>query len=415
MIKMSNLKNVINLKFITVKIIFLIVVIVLVRIARFNIATNEFNEKTVNQEDKQVLHVNTKPNGEMRAVWVPYMTLDLKGDYSESSFRRKFDEIATSAKNMHLNTLIVQVRPYADALYKSALYPWSHLLTGEQGRDPGYDPLEYMVRKSHELDLKIHAWINPLRIQKNNVPEKLSIENEYFKLKDDQDKVFEVNNEKYFNPAYPQNRARIIDGVKEIVEKYSIDGIQFDDYFYPDSDGDFDKISFDSYRNNAKENPLSLHDWRCANIDSLVCGVYSAIKSVCPIVQFGISPQGNIQNDLKIGADVQKWCSSPGYVDYICPQLYVSLQHPSFPFEKMASQWHDVVKCNNIDLYYGLGVYKAGSDMDQGTWKNSDDILQKQIEYGRSNNMNGFMLYSWDYLFKPETQPEVLNVLKTIT
>lgn len=412
---MSNLKNVINLKFITVKIIFLIVVIVLVRIARFNIATNEFNEKTVNQEDKQVLHVNTKPNGEMRAVWVPYMTLDLKGDYSESSFRRKFDEIATSAKNMHLNTLIVQVRPYADALYKSALYPWSHLLTGEQGRDPGYDPLEYMVRKSHELDLKIHAWINPLRIQKNNVPEKLSIENEYFKLKDDQDKVFEVNNEKYFNPAYPQNRARIIDGVKEIVEKYSIDGIQFDDYFYPDSDGDFDKISFDSYRNNAKENPLSLHDWRCANIDSLVCGVYSAIKSVCPIVQFGISPQGNIQNDLKIGADVQKWCSSPGYVDYICPQLYVSLQHPSFPFEKMASQWHDVVKCNNIDLYYGLGVYKAGSDMDQGTWKNSDDILQKQIEYGRSNNMNGFMLYSWDYLFKPETQPEVLNVLKTIT
>lgn len=412
---MSNLKNVINLKFITVKIIFLIVVIVLVRIARFNIATNEFNEKTVNQEDKQVLHVNTKPNGEMRAVWVPYMTLDLKGDYSESSFRRKFDEIATSAKNMHLNTLIVQVRPYADALYKSALYPWSHLLTGEQGRDPGYDPLEYMVRKSHELDLKIHAWINPLRIQKNNVPEKLSIEKEYFKLKDDQDKVFEVNNEKYFNPAYPQNRARIIDGVKEIVEKYSIDGIQFDDYFYPDSDGDFDKISFDSYRNNAKENPLSLHDWRCANIDSLVCGVYSAIKSVCPIVQFGISPQGNIQNDLKIGADVQKWCSSPGYVDYICPQLYVSLQHPSFPFEKMASQWHDVVKCNNIDLYYGLGVYKAGSDMDQGTWKNSDDILQKQIEYGRSNNMNGFMLYSWDYLFKPETQPEVLNVLKTIT
>lgn len=415
MIKMSNLKNVINLKFITVKIIFLIVVIVLVRIARFNIATNEFNEKTVNQEDKQVLHVNTKPNGEMRAVWVPYMTLDLKGDYSESAFRRNFDEIATSAKNMHLNTLIVQVRPYADALYKSALYPWSHLLTGEQGRDPGYDPLEYMVRKSHELDLKIHAWINPLRIQKNNVPEKLSIENEYFKLKDDQDKVFEVNNEKYFNPAYPQNRARIIDGVKEIVEKYSIDGIQFDDYFYPDSDGDFDKISFDSYRNNAKENPLSLHDWRCANIDSLVCGVYSAIKSVCPIVQFGISPQGNIQNDLKIGADVQKWCSSPGYVDYICPQLYVSLQHPSFPFEKMASQWHDVVKCNNIDLYYGLGVYKAGSDMDQGTWKNSDDILQKQIEYGRSNNMNGFMLYSWDYLFKPETQPEVLNVLKTIT
>ena len=179
---MSNLKNVINLKFITVKIIFLIVVIVLVRIARFNIATNEFNEKTVNQEDKQVLHVNTKPNGEMRAVWVPYMTLDLKGDYSESSFRRKFDEIATSAKNMHLNTLIVQVRPYADALYKSALYPWSHLLTGEQGRDPGYDPLEYMVRKSHELDLKIHAWINPLRIQKNNVPEKLSIENEYFKF-----------------------------------------------------------------------------------------------------------------------------------------------------------------------------------------------------------------------------------------
>lgn len=408
--------KIVNVKFLFFQIVFLIVILLGVCAAKYMKSVTPIEGQVINtdtQTVKEIVHVNTKPEGEMRAVWIPYMSLEMHpGSYD--AFKEKFDEIVREAKDMHLNTLIVQVRPYSDALYKSKLYPWSHILTGVQGQDPGYDPLEYMVQKSHDEGLKIHAWVNPLRIQKHNVPEKLCDQSEYFKLSEDKDKVFEVNDEKFYNPAYAENRQKIIDGVKEIVENYSVDGIQFDDYFYPITDQDFDVISFDEYVHKASQSgvALSKQDWRCTNIDTLICGVYSAIKSVSKNVQFGISPQGNVENDLKMGANVKNW--GEGFVDYICPQLYVNFQHPSLPFDKMAQQWHDIFAGKKVDLYYGLGMYKAGSDVDGGSWKDQDNILQQEIEYGRKMQTGGFMLYSSEYLHSEQTAREVVNVMKVL-
>lgn len=360
--------------------------------------------------------------GEIRAVWVPFMSLDMKDtDHSEQAFREKFDNIIAQAKECGLNTLVVHVRSHGDAMYPSEYYPWSHLLTGTQGQDPGYDPLQYMVEATHNAGMQFHAWINPLRIQVNGSPSVLSANNPYMVWRNDEDPsndqwVLDYNEDKYYNPAIPKVRQQIIDGVKEIVSKYAVDAIHFDDYFYPTTDAAYDQASYNDYVAQFGEGgkPLSLADWRTTNINTLISGVYSAIKAVNPQVQFGISPQGNISNDIGMGADVYSWGSTKGYVDYLCPQLYVNFEHPLLPFNKLADDWRALVTNSEIKLYFGLGVYKVGSDADDGTWNSDGEILKKQVEYGRDKGCDGFMLYSWDYLKAPQTEKEIANVIKIL-
>ena len=358
---------------------------------------------------------------EMRAVWVPYMSLAMSGeaDQSEAAFQKKFDAIVTGAKEKGLNTLVVHVRPFGDALYPSELFPWSHILTGTQGVNPGYDPLEYMVSATHKAGLKFHAWVNPLRIQSSGTPSVIAQSNPYHRWKAETDKsgwTVDLDSGKYYNPAYPQVRQLIADGVKEIVEKYDVDGVQFDDYFYPTESTVFDTGSYGAYVAQAQKNgqALGLTEWRQANINELVSRTYREMKSVKPNVVFGISPQGNVQNDLKMGADVLSWCRADGYLDYICPQLYYNFENPVLPFDTGAKQWQELVTNPNVKLYYGLALYKAGSDVDDGTWKKSSDILTKQVELGRSAGADGFMFYSWDYFNSDQTKEEVQNVIKLL-
>lgn len=355
--------------------------------------------------------------GEMKAVWVPYMSVTPEnGNYSEDAFKEKFDKIVQTAVDHKMNTLIVHVRPYGDAMYPSEYFPWSHVLTGEQGKDPGYDPLKYMIEASHSAGLEFHAWINPLRIKINDTPKELSEDNLYTKWSEDdeyEDYIIEWENGYYLNPAKEKVREIIIKGVEEIVRNYAVDGIHFDDYFYPTSESDFDKKSYKEYQDSLDEEcePLALPDWRCANINSLVSGVYSVIHNLSDNVVFGISPQGNINNDLEMGADIYKWCKYDGYIDYICPQIYVNFDHSLLPYDTTAKEWRDLVTNENVKFYIGLAAYKAGSDEDEGTWEKSQDILKKEIEFGREIGADGFMLYAWDYLDNEQTKEEIENVM----
>lgn len=360
--------------------------------------------------------------GEMMAVWVPYMSLSVEDNPSQEAFEKKFDEIVETSKQHNMNTLIVHVHPFGDALYPSKYYPWSHILTGTQGKDPGYDPLKYMVEASHKAGLEFHAWINPLRIKVSDTPKALSSDNAYNKWKNDKDKsnddyVLDWDGDLYFNPAYPEVRKYIIDSVAEIVENYAVDGIHFDDYFYPTSDVEYDKDSYNAYTKSLGEDstPLTQNAWRTANINALVSGVYSTVHSKSGHTVFGISPQGNIENDIGMGADVYSWGKTDGFVDYICPQIYVSFDHPLLPFDGTADEWRQLVKNKNVSLYIGLAVYKAGSDADEGSWEGSKDILKKEIEYGRELKADGFMLYSYDYLVHDQTKDEIENVMKVIS
>ncbi len=363
----------------------------------------------ISQIKKEISEVSseTETPQEMRGVWIPYLSLTLSAEErTESGFHAKIDDMVQRCEKYRINTAIVQVRPFGDAIYPSKLFPWSHILMGEQGKAPGFDPLAYIIRKFHEKNIAVHAWVNPYRISTGKTPSVLSDNNPCTEYP-----TFVYENALYYDPSSPEVRKLMIDGIAEIVRNYDVDGIQLDDYFYPSEDLEYDKKSYDEYAKSVKSDflPVSQSEWRKTNVNMLVEGIYAKVHSLKEKVVFGIAPQCNFDNNEKMGADVGVWCSQKGYVDYICPQLYVSNNHPTFPFNPLADRWKATVTDPNIKLYFGLGVYKAGSDADSGTWLLSDDNLQKQIEYGRTVQADGFMLYSYDYLESDDTQKEVQN------
>ncbi len=350
-----------------------------------------------------------KPKEEIRGVWVTYMTLDVEGETDkEAAFNEKIDTIIADMENADLNTMIVQVRPFCDALYPSKVYPWSHILTGTQGQDPGYDPLDTIITKAHEHNIMVHAWLNPYRISTKDTPSKLSDDHPAVK---DPSIVVDVGGNQYLDPAKDQTIDLITDGVKEIVEKYDVDGIQFDDYFYPPDCGDFDKDEYDAYCAGS-DSPLSLEEFRRDNVNRMLQSVYAAVHSIKNDVLFGVSPQGNMKNNDKLYADVKKWCSEKGYIDYICPQIYFSLDNPALTFEDGLQDWLDTERHDGLSLYIGIPAYKAGTDADSGTWQDNDDILRTELSITREKDCDGFMLYSYDSFHNDDNRQEVENVIR---
>lgn len=365
-------------------------------------------------QTEQVINLGKNENEqELRGVWVTYMDLNLDDEKrSEMDFTDKFSKIADNCKNSGFNTLIVQVRPFGDALYKSDIFPSSHIITGKQGENCNYDPLEIMCRICREKGLSIHAWVNPYRVKLNETPNSLSSDNPYIKNKS---LGVETENGIYYNPALPEVRNLIVQGVCEIVSKYDVDGIQFDDYFYPTEDESFDKNEYNDYKSNT-ENPMNLQEWRKSNVNIMVAQCYLELHKTKNDIAFGISPQGNIENNNSLGADVESWCKEAGYIDYICPQLYYSLENPALSFEDAVNQWIDLEYSGFCDLYIGLAGYKAGSEeSDEGTWKNHNDILKQEVEFIRKyGQIKGFMLYSYESLLNDDAKEEIENVISIL-
>lgn len=351
----------------------------------------------------------TSPDAGLAGVWVPYMSLET-AEHTQAAFEDNFKQIAEEAKSLGLNALFVHVRPFSDSLYPSALYPWSHILTGQQGQDPGFDPLAFMVEYTHGLGMEFHAWINPLRVKTAETPAAFSADNPYSALQADCPYYFmEYGGGVYLDPAYPYVRSLIADGAAEVAEKYEVDGIHFDDYFYPAEDPALDSEAYSLYLETV-ETPLGLLEWRRANISALVAEVYEKVKRARPGAVFGISPQGNIENDENMGADVRAWCASPGYVDYICPQLYYSFEHPELRYTEALAQWMALPRYPGLKIYAGLALYKAGTDADGGTWLLTDDNILRQIQAADEAGCNGIVLYSSAYLHAEQTQAEVANL-----
>lgn len=353
---------------------------------------------------------------EMRGVWVSYMELSMENESSKTqkAFEDKFTEIAQKCRESGFNTLIVQVRPFCDALYKSSYFPWSHILTGTQGVNPQYDALQIMCDICKENNLKIHAWINPYRVSSNETPSKLSDNNPYIK---NPEIAIKTDNGIFLDPSNETAQQLISDGVKEIAENYDVDGIQFDDYFYPTEDESFDKKQYQAYiEKYGKENSMSLDNWRMQNVNTLICKVYRTIKSVDLSVEFGISPQGNIGNNDGLYADVKSWCTCKGFADYICPQIYFSLENPALTFEDCLDSWTSLDFDENVKLYVGLGGYKAGNgEYDEETWLLSDSILADEYDILRNNkSVRGFMLYSYNCLEDDTAKKEINNLINAL-
>lgn len=361
---------------------------------------------------------------EVRAVWVSFLEFQKSKGYSEAKFKEYIDTMFDTCASLNMNTVIVQVRPFGDAMYSSKYFPWSSYASGKQGVSPGYDPLAYMVESAHKKGLKIEAWINPYRVSADGSIKALSDDNQAKIWRgDDATKrnVLSYGGKLYYNPAVKEVRTLIINGVKEIVKNYDVDGIHFDDYFYPNLGtnykNNFDAAEYQEYAASCKTTPKSIADWRRNNISTLVKDVYSSIKAIRNDCVFGISPAGslsNITSDYAYYVDIEKWMSSKGYVDYICPQIYWSFQHKTAAFDKVTDNWVRLKTSKTVNLYLGLAAYRAGISKSEAKsigdveWGNSSTVLKRQIEYGRNTGIaDGYFFFRYEHIISEKAKKEM--------
>ena len=366
-------------------------------------------------------HTKTQRGDYVKSVWVAYYELQefIKDD--ESDFENEIEKRFSQLKDMGFNTITVQVRPCADAFYKSAYFPSSKYCFGKQGVDMPYDPLKIMCAVAEKQDLSLEAWINPYRVSQDNDINKLCDTNfakKWYKNKSKKRNVYVSKKAAYFNPASSDVNKLIVNGVKEIVENYSVSAIHFDDYFYPDTDKSIDNAEYQKYLKKGGKSSLS--DWRRENVSNMIKSVYSAVKSVNKKVKFGISPASNIDNDYSsLYADVEKWSQDSGYIDYICPQIYFGFKNVKQPFMQTTKKWTNTAKC---DLYIGLPLYKCSKSDEYAAkndesiineFKNNNDIIARQIRYIKNfDEIDGFYLFSYSCLFDKNCRNEVENLLK---
>ncbi len=341
----------------------------------------------------------------LKGMWISYLEF-MEMDFSDSeAFGSEIEKIFSDCKSMGLNTVIVQVRPFGDAFYKSDIFPFSHIMSGIQGEDPGFDPLEIMVDTAHRTGLRIEAWVNPYRVKAGGQPGELSNDNPATG-----ELTVNIEGDIYYNPALPRTRELVTEGVREIVGNYRVDGIHFDDYFYPGTSPDIDSRQ---YRSDGEG--ISLDEYRMEKVSGLVRQVYRRVKEINPDVTFGISPRGNMDNNYASQySDVKLWMSRPGYVDYIMPQLYWGFDYVTssgddrFAYENILSEWASLEKDRSVKLYVGLGAYRIGEgENEDSEWKSGEN-LSRMINVLKENpKVSGYCLYRYESLFARDEYAEL--------
>jgi uncharacterized lipoprotein YddW (UPF0748 family) len=335
------------------------------------------------------------PKYELRAVWVA--TVDnidwpSKRDLTPDQQRAEFRQITDIHKKNGINAVFVQVRAAADAFYAQSAEPWSEWLTGKQGKapDPFYDPTEFMIEECHSKGIEFHAWLNlnraAHRASKSIAPENIS--------KKHPEWILDYDGYKLFNFGLPEVRDYITEITVNIVKNYDVDGIHFDDYFYPYTvTGQVlkDEAAYQLYGQRF----TNKDDWRRNNIDLLIKQISDAISAQKPYVKFGISPFGVWRNkkddptgsDTEAGqtsydnlyADTKKWLRA-GWIDYMLPQIYFSTEFDKVPFKTLTNWW--LGHTYNRHLYIGQGAYRVGTQDRDKTWQNPSE-LSKQMRFIR--------------------------------
>lgn len=314
----------------------------------------------------------------VRGVWVSCFEYEDIGlsNKTESEFRKNANKLFYNIKASGCNTVYFHVRSFDDAIYPSSVVGWSERLT-KGGKALSYDPLKILISYSHKYGIKFHAWLNPYR----------------------------VTSKKVLDPGNAATTDRIVKQVKEIIDHYAVDGIHFDDYFYPTNEKKYNKVSKSA---------------RMANVNAMVRKVYQTVKKKKSSLKFGISPAGDISYCEKIGADVKTWMSKSGYVDYIIPQIYWSDQYimngkKTALFTERLAKWRSL-NTKDVPMYIGLALYKAGCKLkDDPGWQKSSGNISKQLNKIRSGNSEGYVLFSYLDLYRSGAAKEVKNYLSNIS
>ena len=411
---------------------------------------------------------------EFRGLWVAtVVNIDWPKVPTMDANSLKAEAIAALdfARANRFNAVFLQVRPASDALYPSAIFPWSRYLTGQQGLAPseGFDPLAFWIAEAHLRGLELHAWMNPYRITKKESTDPVVTldqlaPNHPARLRPDW-VVFHPDGNLYFNPGLPEVRSLLLAGISELLSNYGLDGIHFDDYFYPDGSstketakpavmlsykgilpgsdilGTITSRGFTALKNGTVQyiSPFNdsttfaqygggfatLDDWRRDNVNILIRDVSTLIRSTAPAVKFGISPFGiwrNKASDL-LGsdtagsesytlhaADTRKWVKE-GWVDYIAPQIYWNTGYKIADYYKLSAWWSSVVQGTGVRLYIGQAAYRMDANDPASSWYGVSE-LERQLEANRINPyINGNIFFRYQSFLE---RPGVAAALKTI-
>lgn len=347
----------------------------------------------------------------MRGVWVATVAnIDYpsRQGLTADELKSEADTILDNIAAMGLNTVFFQVRPSADALYQSDIFPWSCYISGTAGQAPDqdFDVLSYWVEAAHSRGLQLHAWLNPYRITRSG-QEELDALPETSPARQHPEWVVEYDGNYYFNPGLPAVQQLVVDGAAEIVRNYDVDGIHLDDYFYPGTDFN-DAAAYERYGADFDD----IDDWRRDNVNDLIATLDETLHAINPELAFGVSPAGIWDNKAdnpkgsetngrssyrEIYCDSVEWIKR-GTVDYICPQLYWSIGYEIADFEVLVDWWQDVISTSDVALYIGIGAYRAAEAEPGDIWYGTAE-LERQLEMlDNSIDIQGEVFFSYSSL-----------------
>ncbi|MFP8886177.1 glycoside hydrolase family 10 protein [Streptomyces mangrovi] len=345
---------------------------------------------------------------QLRGMWVATVAnIDwpTRPGLAPAEQRRQLLAHLDTAVERRLNTVFLQVRPTADALWPSPHEPWAQYLTGTQGEDPGWDPLGFAVCEAHRRGLELHAWFNPYRVANHDDPGRLA---DSHPARRRPEWVVAYGGKLYYNPGLPEVRAFVQDAMFDAVERYDIDGVHWDDYFYPypvagevfDDDEAYERYG-GAFADRA--------DWRRDNIDKLVRETSLRLRRTKPRVRFGISPFAVWRNagtdpegsDTRAGvetyddlyADTRKWVRER-WVDHIVPQVYWNIGFAAADYAKLVPWWADVVRDTGVELHIGEALYKAGDPAQGPAWHDPAELSRHLTLCGRHPEVRGNVYFS---------------------
>jgi uncharacterized lipoprotein YddW (UPF0748 family) len=347
---------------------------------------------------------------EMRAVWVATVAnIDWPSqrNLTSKAQRDEMRSMLNEFEKNNINAIVLQIRPTADAFYPSALEPWSNWLTGKQGvrPDPYYDPLQFIIDEAHKRCIEVHVWLNPYRVLNSD---NLSILNKNHLFYKNRELFVKYGDKYYFDPGLDETRESLNRVVEDVVERYDIDAVHFDDYFYPYRVGNEEFPDAMTFKKNPRGfAPNQKDEWRRNNVNLVINELQQTIKSLKPWVEFGISPFGvwrndnvdpkgsatraGIQNYDDLYADILKWLKE-GSIDYVAPQLYWEIGKKVADYEILAKWWSENSFGKN--LYIGLYNSQLGSSEANSAWRKGNELVRQLHLNQRFPQIDGAVFYS---------------------
>lgn len=377
------------------------------------------NDSGGNKHDFGGMLLDSGDNDDVLSIgaWLSYFELKPKKEAAtESEYKAQLSPVFDNLKKIGVTDLFVHVRPFADAIYPSPLFPSSSAVVKKQGDKLPFDFFAAVISEAKARGITVHAWINPYRVQNVLGQDALADGSAAKKWLDEKSPdVFEAGGGLWFNPASERVRALIADGVRELLCGYDIGGIHLDDYFYPETVQEADLAQFEEYQKSG--GGMSLASWRRENVSLLLKELYKTVKSFGEDKILSVSPAGDIEKNMNVlYADVKRWAKEDGFLDVLIPQIYFGFENSSFPFEKTALEWKSLVK-NNAQIWAGLALYKQGepdiyAGKGKGEWENNDDVIARQTKFAIENGFDAVSLYSANFVnFNQKETQNLYNML----